>query len=71
MNLSNLFAGHRTRKNNRKSRPRRLRVEGLEDRRMCALPGMPARGKGRSTCSRDSTCRSTSTDVLRVRLPDL
>jgi len=40
MNLSNLFAGHRTRKKNHKSRPRRLRVEGLEDRRMCALPGI-------------------------------
>ncbi len=47
MNRSKFFPEHRPQRNNAWNRPRRLRVEGLEDRRLCALPGIhyePATG---------------------------
>jgi Ca2+-binding RTX toxin-like protein len=40
MNLSKLFPRRRPQRNNHQSRPRPLRVEGLEDRRLCALPAI-------------------------------
>jgi hypothetical protein len=40
MNLPSLFTRQQTHKKRTRPSPRRLTIEGLEDRRMCALPGI-------------------------------